>query len=390
MIEKQMTINLGPQHPSTHGVLRVKCQLDGETVVTAEPIIGYLHTGFEKTGEQHTYLQAVTLPDRMDYLSPGTSNLAYVLAVERLLQLQMPPRVDYIRVLWAELSRLASHLVWLGTHVMDLGAMSLFFYTFRERELILDLMEMVAGVRMNPTYLRVGGLAFDLPEGFHSQTKAFLDEFPEWLREYNNMLKNNPILDARLRGVAPLSQEEALAYSVTGPTLRATGLALDLRRAAPYCRYDEFDFEIPVATEGDAYARFWLRVLEMTEIWKILRQVLEKITPVGEHKVVDHKISLPPRHEIYGNMEAMIRQFKLVTEGFRVPKGEAYAAVESPKGEMAFFIVSDGGHKPYRFRARTPSFYNLQSLPVMAKDALIADVVTAIGSLDIVLGDVDR
>ncbi len=385
-----MVINLGPQHPSTHGVLRVVLELDGEKVLHAEPVIGYLHTGFEKTAETHTYQQANTLTDRMDYLAPMTNNLAYVLAVEKLLDLEVPKRAQYIRVLFSELTRIASHLVWLGTHVMDIGAMSLFFYTFREREVILDLIEAAAGVRMNPSYFRVGGVAYDLPDGFHQKAEAFLKDFPRWLRSYRNLVEGNPILDDRLRGIAVLTEEQALALSVTGPCLRGSGLKLDLRKAEPYCFYDEFDFDVPVGEHGDAYDRFWVRVREMDESYRILQQVLPKIDPHGPYTTSDRKVALPPREEIYGNMEALIHQFKLVTQGFTVPKGEAYAAVEGPKGEMGFYIVSDGGSRPYRWRARTPSFYNLQSLPIMCRGELVADVIVAIGSIDIVLGDVDK
>jgi NADH-quinone oxidoreductase subunit D len=385
-----MVINLGPQHPSTHGVLRVRLELDGEKVLNAEPVIGYLHTGFEKTAETHTYQQANTLTDRMDYLSPLTNNLAYVLAVEKLMGIEVPKRAQYIRVLFSELSRLGSHLVWLGTHVMDLGAMSLFFYTFREREVILDLIESAAGVRMNPSYFRVGGLAYDLPDGFHERCQAFIDDFPRWLKTYRDMVEGNPLLEDRLKGVAVLTQDEALALSVTGPCLRATGIPLDLRKSAPYCYYDEFEFNVPVRTNGDAYDRFWVRMEEMEESLKILRQVLPKIEERGPYMTADRKVALPPRDEIYGNMEALIHQFKLVTQGFPVPKGEVYQAVEGPKGEMGFYIVSDGGSRPYRWRARTPSFYNLQSLPTMCRGGLVADVIVAIGSIDIVLGDVDK
>lgn len=388
--EENMVINLGPQHPSTHGVLRVRLELDGERVVNAEPIIGYLHTGFEKTAETLTYQQCNTITDRLDYLAPMTNNLAYVLAVEKLMDLEVPMRAQYIRVLFSELTRVASHLVWLGTHVMDLGAMSLFFYTMREREVILDLIESAAGVRMNPSYFRVGGLAYDLPDGFHGKVEAFLADFPRWMVNYRNIFEGNPLINERLVGINYLSQEQCLGLGVTGPNLRATGLALDLRKVEPYCGYDEFDFAVPTRNEGDAYARFWVRVEEMYESVKIIEQVLPKISPHGEYATRDRKVALPPRHEIYGNMEALIHQFKLVTEGFSAPKGEVYQAVEGPRGEMGFYIVSDGGNKPYRWRARTPSFYNLQTLPILCRDHLVADVITAIGSIDIMLGDVDK
>jgi NADH-quinone oxidoreductase subunit D len=387
---ESMVINLGPQHPSTHGVLRVRLTLDGETVLKAEPVIGYLHTGFEKTAETHTYQQANTLTDRMDYLSPLTNNLAYVLAVEKLMDIEVPKRAQYIRVLFSELSRLGSHLVWLGTHVMDLGAISLLFYCLRERELILDLIEQTAGVRMNPSYFRVGGVAYDLPEGFHENCQRFVDGFPRWMQSYRDLVEGNPLLEDRLKGVAVLTKEQALALSVTGPCLRAAGVPLDLRRSAPYCFYDEFDFDVPVRQNGDAYDRFWVRMEEMEQSIRIIRQVLPKIDPVGPYMTGDRKVALPPREEIYGNMEALIHQFKLVSGGFKVPKGEVYQGVEGPKGEMGFYIVSDGGARPYRWRARTPSFYNLQSLPVMSEGGLVADVIVAIGSIDIVLGDVDK
>lgn len=388
--DETMIINMGPQHPSTHGVLRVRLQLDGERVVRAEPVIGYLHTGFEKTAENLTYQQCNTVTDRLDYLAPMTNNLAYVLAVEKLLKVEVPKRAQYIRVLFAELTRVASHLVWLGTHVMDLGAMSLFFYTMREREVILDLIEAASGVRMNPSYFRIGGLAYDLPEGFHEKVMTFIKDFPRWMKTYRHMFDGNPLINERLQGIAMLTQEDALALSVTGPNLRATGLPLDLRKAEPYSSYDDFDFNVPVRTGSDAYARFWVRIDEIYESMKIIEQAMAKIEPRGEYTTADRKISLPPRDEIYGNMEALIHQFKLVTQGFQVPAGEVYQSVEGPRGEMGFYIVSDGSAKPYRWRARTPSYYNLQSMPVMCRGGLVADVVTAIGSIDIMLGDVDK
>ncbi|OLZ08687.1 NADH dehydrogenase (quinone) subunit D [Sulfobacillus thermosulfidooxidans] len=385
-----MIINLGPQHPSTHGVLRVRLELDGERVVHAEPVVGYLHTGFEKTAENLTYQQCNTITDRLDYLAPMTNNLAYVLAVEKLLNVEVPKRAQYIRVLFAELTRVASHLVWLGTHVMDLGAMSLFFYTMREREVILDLIEAVSGVRMNPSYFRIGGLAYDLPEGFHEKVYAFIKDFPRWMKTYRHLFDGNPLINERLQGIAVLTQEDALALSVTGPNLRATGMPLDLRKDEPYSSYEDFEFNVPIRTECDAYARFWVRVEEMYESMKIIEQAIDKIEPKGPYTTSDRKISLPPREEIYGNMEALIHQFKLVTQGFPVPAGEVYQGIEGPRGEIGFYIVSDGGSKPYRWRARTPSFYNLQSLPQMCEGGLVADVITAIGSIDIMLGDVDK
>jgi NADH-quinone oxidoreductase subunit D len=390
LTEETMVINLGPQHPSTHGVLRVRLTLDGERVVDAEPVIGYLHTGFEKTAESLTWQQANTVTDRLDYLAPMSNNLAYVLAVEKLMNLEVPKRAQYIRVLFAELTRIASHLVWLGTHVMDLGAMSLFFYTMREREVLLDIIEATTGVRMNPSYFRVGGLAYDLPDGFHEKVRDFLKDFPRWMKMYRNLFEDNPLILERLQGVAVVSRDQCYAYSVTGPILRATGVARDLRKDEPYSSYEEFEFDVPTRTEGDALARFWVRVEEMYESHKIMEQALEKITPHGPYTTSDRKVALPPRDEIYGNMEALIHQFKLVTEGFSVPRGEVYQAVEGPRGEMGYYLVSDGGPRPYRWRARTPSFYNLQTLPLMCRDGLVADVITTIGSIDIMLGDVDK
>ncbi len=390
MADETMVINLGPQHPSTHGVLRVRLVLDGERVVQAEPVIGYLHTGFEKTAETLTYQQCNTITDRLDYLAPMTNNLAYVLAVEKLVDIEVPKRAQYIRVLFSELTRLASHLVWLGTHVMDLGAMSLFFYCMREREVILDLIEAASGVRMNPSYFRVGGLAYDLPDGFHEKVQDFLKDFPRWMKMYRNMVDGNPLINERLKGISLMDRETCYQYGVTGPNIRATGIPLDLRKIDPYCFYDEMEFEVPTRTEGDAYARFWVRFDEMYESYKIVEQVMQKISPRGEYATRDRKVALPPREEIYGNMEALIHQFKLVTAGFPVPPGEVYQAVEGPRGEMGFYIISDGGPKPYRWRARTPSYYNLQTMPIICKDGLVADVITAIGSIDIMLGDVDK
>lgn len=388
--DETMVINLGPQHPSTHGVLRVKLVLDGERIVHAEPVIGYLHTGFEKTAETLTYQQCNTITDRLDYLAPMTNNLAYVLTVEKMMDIEVPKRAQYIRVVFAELTRLASHLVWLGTHVMDLGAMSLFFYCMREREIILDLIEAASGVRMNPSYFRVGGLAYDLPEGFHEKVDQFVKDWPRWIKMYRNLVDGNPLINERLRGISLLDREACYQYGVTGPNIRATGIPLDLRKIEPYSSYEEFDFDVPTRTEGDAYARFWVRFDEMYESIKIIEQAMAKISPLGDYATRDRKVSLPPRTEIYGNMEALIHQFKLVTAGFPVPEGEYYQAVEGPRGEMGFYIVSDGGPKPYRWRARTPSYYNLQTMPILAKGGLVADVITAIGSIDIMLGDVDK
>ncbi len=388
--KRSLTLNMGPQHPSTHGVLRLVLELDGEVVRRCEPVIGYLHTGIEKTAENLTYNQAVTVIDRMDYLSPLTNNLAYVLAVEKLLGIAVPPRTRTIRVMFSELSRIASHLVWLGTAAMDMGAMSVFFYCFREREKILDLIEMTAGTRMNPSYFRVGGLLADLPDGFSDKLGALLDEFPTWLQNYRDLLGSNLLWVERLRGAAVISKEDALAYGLTGQTLRSTGVDLDLRKAQPYSGYEDFTFNVPVRQHGDAYDRYELRLEEMVESAGIVRQAIERL-PDGPWHIDDWRIFPPDKHQhVERDMEALIYHFKLFTQGFKVPPGEAYQGVEGPRGEIGCYVVADGTARPMRVRVRAPSFYNLQSLPLMVKDRLIADLITAIGSIDIVLGDVDR
>ncbi len=386
---KPMVINLGPQHPSTHGVLRVRLALDGEQIRGCEPVIGYLHTGIEKNCEDLTFNQAITLTDRMDYLSPITNNFGYVLAVEKLLGVEVPKRCQYIRVMFAELSRIASHLVWLGTSAMDMGAMSPFFYCLQQRELILDLIEAAAGARMNPSYFRVGGLLNDLPPGFFERLKKFLDGFPTWLGEYHRLLDQNPIWLERLKGTGVLTLEQALEYGITGPMLRANGLDRDLRKWNPYSSYEDFEFNVPIATEGDVYARYAVRLQEMQESLKIIHQAADNL-PEGDWHVDNWKIYPPNKSDIGRNMEALIYHFKLFTEGIRVPAGETYMAVEGPKGEIGYYIVADGSGKPYRVRVRGPSFYNLSSLPLMVQDRMLADVVASIGSIDIVLGEVDR
>jgi len=387
--ESLMTINMGPQHPSTHGVLRLILELDGETVVKAVPVIGYLHTGFEKTAEAKKYQQVVTLVDRMDYLAPLSNNLGYVLAVERLMEVEIPPRGQYIRVMLTELQRIASHLVWLGTHAMDIGAMTVFLYCFREREKILDLFEMVSGFRMHTSYFRVGGLAADLPAGFEQKVKAFIDEFPARVDDYEALLTNNEIWVERTRGVGFISAEDAIAFGVSGPSLRASGVNWDLRKARPYSGYERFDFEVPVRSEGDVYSRYLVRVAEMRQSARIVKQALEGL-PEGPYNSSDRKVVPPPREELQTSMEALIHHFKLWTEGFRPPAGEISQSIEAPKGELLYYIISDGGPCPYRLRVRGPSFVNLQALPKMVEGRLIADVVAIIGSLDIVLGEVDR
>ncbi len=384
-----MVLNLGPQHPSTHGVLRVKVELDGEQVVRSEPVIGYLHTGIEKTFEDLMYQQGCMLAPRADYVSPIINNLCWVLGVEKLLGIEVPKRTQYIRVLFAELSRIASHLVWLGTSAMDMGAMSPFFYTMQQRELILDLNEMAAGYRMNPSYFRVGGLMGDLPPGFPEKLYAFLDGFPHWLEEYHELLDRNPIWIERLQHTARISLEQALDYGWTGPLIRALGVPFDLRKTNPYSSYEDFDFDVPTETEGDVYARYKVRMREMAESLKIVRQAMDNM-PDGPWRVADEKIYPPEKTEIRQSMEALIYHFKLFSEGFMVPPGDVFSAVEGPKGVLGCYVVSDGSSRPHRVHIRGPSFYNLQALPAMIKGGMLADIVAAIGSLDIVLGEVDR
>ncbi len=384
-----MILNMGPQHPSTHGVLRLLLEIDGETVLRVMPDIGYLHTGIEKTCEAKFYQQAVPLTDRIDYLCPLTNNLCYVLAVEKLLGLEIPPRAQWLRVMLNELTRINSHLVWLGTHAMDIGAMSVFLYCFREREDVLRMFEMVSGQRMMTSYFRIGGLALEPPLGFFDVVRRFVKNFPARVDEYENLLTANPIWVERTKGVAYLSPEDAIALGATGPTLRASGVDIDLRRDMPYTSYEKFKFKVPVSKDGDVFARYIVRVQELRESNEIVRQTLEGV-PEGPIKANAPKIVLPDREKMKTQMEALIYHFKIVTEGFPVPAGEVYQAVESPRGEMGYYVVSDGSPKPYRVHVRAPSFANLQTLHTMCAGRLIADVVAAIGSIDIVLGEVDR
>jgi len=384
-----MLINMGPQHPSTHGVLRLMLEIDGETIVRIMPDIGYLHTGIEKTCEAKFYQQVVPMTDRIDYLCPMTNNLAYCLAVEKLLGLEIPPRAQWIRVMLNELTRINSHLVWLGTHAMDIGAMSVFLYCFREREEILKLFEAVSGQRMMTSYFRIGGLALEPPLGFFDRVKKFIDHFPIDIDEYEGLLTGNPIFINRLKGVGLISAEDCLALGGTGPTLRASGIDVDLRRDNPYSGYEKFKFNVPVLKDGDVWARYLVRVQELRESQKIVVQALEGL-PEGSTKADAPKVVLPDREKMKTEMEALIYHFKIVTEGFTVPEGEVYMPIESPRGEMGYYVVSDGTAKPYRVHMRSPSFANLQTLPKMCEGRLIADVVAAIGSIDIVLGDVDR
>jgi NADH-quinone oxidoreductase subunit D len=386
-----MTINMGPQHPSTHGVLRLILTINGETVIKAVPDIGFLHTGIEKTAESKTYHQALVLTDRMDYLAPLNNNLGYSLAVEKLLGIEdeINDKIKYVRVLLAELQRIASHLVWLGTHALDLGAMSMFLYCFREREMILDVFEEISGVRMMTSYICPGGLQADLTPDFEKKVRAFLSTFPDRLQEYHNLLTNNQLWLERTKGVCILSAEDAIAYGASGPVLRGSNVVWDIRKVFPYSGYEQFDFDIPVGMNGDVYDRYLVRMLEMEQSLRIITQAIDGLPP-GRHRVNNPKIAPPAKWQITGSMEALIHHFKLYTEGYRPPAGEVFVRTESPKGELGFYIVSDGSAKPYRMHVRGASFANLQVLPRMIEGGFLSDVVAGIGSIDIVLGEVDR
>lgn len=387
--DRRMTLNMGPQHPSTHGVLRLILELEGETVRSAEPDIGFLHTGIEKQCEALTYQQAVTLTDRVDYLANLSNNLCYVLAVEKLLELEVPPKAQWMRVLLAELTRLNSHLVWLGTQALDIGAMSVFLYCFREREDLLRIFEMFSGQRMMTSYIRIGGLALEPPRGWERAVSRFIEAFPSKVDEYEDLLTKNPIWLSRTRGVGRVPLEDLLDLGVTGPLLRACGLNWDIRKAEPYSSYEQFDFEVPTATAGDVFARYQVRLQEMRQSARIVEQAMAGM-PEGDWRADAPHVVLPDREKMKTQMEALIYHFKIVTEGFRVPAGEVFQAIESPRGELGYFVVSDGTAKPYRVWMRTPSFGNLQALPKMIENRLVADVIASMGSLDFVLGDVDR
>ena len=386
---RTMTINMGPQHPSTHGVLRLVLELDGEVVVRCTPHIGYLHTGIEKIAESKRYQQVIPITDRMDYLAPLSNNLAYVLAVEKLMGIEVPPRAKVIRVMMTELTRIGSHLVWLGTHAIDIGAMSVFLYAFREREQILDMYEQVAGARMMSSYFRVGGLFADLPERFEETVRSFVTSFPDRLAEYENLLTANPIWIQRTKGVGVIKPEDAVDLGMSGPNLRACGVPWDIRKSHPYSGYEQYSFEISRGTHGDVYDRYLCRMFEMRQSLAIVRQALEHL-PDGPIAVQDPKVTPPPKPMVKKSMEALIHHFLLWSEGFRTPVGEVYQSIESPKGEFGVYLVSDGSNIPYRVHFRAPSFVNLQALPRMAEGRLVADVVAIIGSIDIVLGEVDR
>ena len=387
--EERVILSMGPQHPSTHGVLRLVLELEGETVVRALYDIGYLHTGFEKSFEHLTYSQDITLTDRMDYLAPLSNNLGFCLATEKLLDLEIPPRAQWIRVLLTELTRIQSHLVWLGTHAIDLGAMSMFLYCFREREDILRIFEMVSGQRMMTSYFRIGGLALEPPLGWLKRVGKFVKKFPERLEEYEGLLKNNPIWLRRTQGIGTISGEDAVAFGLSGPSVRGSGVKWDVRKSEPYSSYEKFDFEIPTRPEGDVYARYRVRVAEMRESLKIVQQAMDGL-PVGPVKANAPHIVMPERESMKTSIEALIYHFKIVTEGFHPPAGEVYQSIESPRGELGFYMVSDGSPRPFRCHVRAPSFANLQALPRIMEGRLIADVVACIGSIDVVLGEIDR
>jgi NADH-quinone oxidoreductase subunit D len=384
-----MLLNMGPQHPSTHGVLRLLLELDGETIISCVPHIGYLHTGIEKTCEDKTYNKIIPLTDRMDYLSPLSNNLGYVMAVEKLMQAEVPLRAQYIRVILTELSRIASHMVWLGTSGLELGAMSMFLYAFREREYLLDIFEMCSGQRMMTSYFRVGGLWRDVPDDFEPAVRRFLSYMPDRIHEYERLLKENPIWKERTIGIGVINAEQAVAWSLTGPSLRGSGVDWDLRKIEPYSCYDHFEFDVPLGIHGDVYDRYRCRILELWESLRIVEQALDKL-PGGPVRTNDRKVTPPPKEELAYSMEAVIHHFKLWTEGFRPPKGEVYLAIESPRGEFGTYINSDGTGKPRRVHFRTPTFANLQALPVMTEGLMVSDLIAIVGSIDLVLGDVDR
>ena len=387
--QQVMTINMGPQHPSTHGVLRLILELDGETVVKATPHIGFLHRGVEKLAEYKTYHQFITLTDRLDYLAPLSNNLGYVQAVEKLLNIEAPKRSQYIRMILCELTRIQSHLLWLATQALDIGAMTVFFYCFRERETINNIFEMAAGARMNLSYFRIGGVARDLPDGFVEKVREFVNDFPARLRDYETLLTKNKIWLMRTKNVGVISAEDAINYGLSGPSIRGSGVKWDVRKSEPYSSYDEMDFIVPVGQNGDVYDRYTVRLEEMRQSNEIVRQAMDTI-PKGKFIADLPDVTLPPKENLKKSMEAMIHHFKVVTDGICPPVGEVYSCVEAPKGELGFYIVSDGTKNPYRIKIRPPSFVNLEGLPKMVEGCLIADVVAVIGSLDIVLGEIDR
>ncbi len=387
--ERTMTLNMGPQHPATHGVLRLILELDGEIVRKVTPVLGHLHRGIEKLAEVKTYHQCIPLTDRMDYVNAMGHNLGYVLAVEKLLGIEIPKRAQYIRVMLAELQRIASHLIWLGTHILDLGATTPIMYCFREREGILRVFEEVAGGRITPSYFRIGGLPRDLPNGTIDLIRNFIDDFPRRINEYETLLTKNVIYQRRAKGIGVLSAEDAINFCVTGPILRGSGVSYDVRKATPYSHYEDFDFEVPLGENGDVFDRYLVRMEEMRQSRRIVEQVIENL-PEGPIKADAPGIILPDKEEVENRMDALIRHFKIGSEGFKTPEGEVFQSVEASKGALSYYIISDGGNKPFRFRVRAPSFANLSALPKMVEGQMIADVVATIGSIDIVLGEIDR
>ena len=385
-----MTVNMGPQHPSTHGVLRLVLELDGEVIRSVAPTIGFLHTGIEKTAEQKKWQQVIPLVERMDYLSAQSNSMAFSMAVERLLDIEVPERVRWIRVLLAELQRINSHLVWLGTHGMEVGAVSVMLYCFRERELLLNLNERLAGFRLFPSYMRVGGLRQDLPRDFLGETRTFLDRLVGKISEYEDLLTKNEIYIERTKGVGVISRENAIRYSLVGPIARAAGVDYDVRKAFPYNGYETLDFTVPLQTAGDVYSRYLVRLAEMRQSISICNQVMKRIKPVGEYAVADPRITPPPKDRVYTEMEALIQHFLIYSQGFSVPAGEAYVPVEGPRGEQGFTVVSDGTNRPWRVKSRAPSLLACQALESMIVGGLIADIIAVIGSIDVVMGDVDR
>jgi NADH-quinone oxidoreductase subunit D len=385
-----MTVNMGPQHPSTHGVLRLVLELDGEVIQSVTPTIGYLHTGIEKTAEQKKWQQVIPLVERMDYLGAQSNSLSYALSVEHLLGLEMPQRVKDIRVLIAELQRLASHLIWLGTHAMEIGAVSMLFYALRERELLMNINELMAGFRFFPSYIRIGGLREDLPRGYHEAVNAFLERFPAKIDEFEGLLTKNDMFRRRTEGVGAITHEDALAWGLVGPIARASGSDYDVRKYFPYLGYDSYDFSVPTATEGDVFARYRVRVAEMRQSVKIAKQAIARITPSGVWACDDPRVVPPPKDKVYTEMEALIQHFLIYSQGFTVPAGEAYVPVEGPRGEHGVYVVSDGTNRPARIKMRAPSFMAIQALPSVVQGGLIADVVAVIGSNDVVMGDCDR
>jgi NADH-quinone oxidoreductase subunit D len=387
--EDVLTVNFGPNHPSTHGVLRLIVDLNGEDVVGLEAVIGYLHTGFEKNMEQKTWWKAITYAPRIDYVSFQYNELVFVLAIEQLLEIEVPPRATWMRMLLCELTRIHSHLVWLGTAALELGAISMFWYCFRERDRILDLFELVAGYRMHTRYFQVGGLAEDVPPGFFDECAKFVEVMPKAIDDYEGLVDKSPIWAERTKGLGLLSRADAIALGQSGPVLRGSGVDWDLRRAQPYLAYDQVDFRVPVYSEGDVWARYRVRMEEMRESVRIVDQALRRL-PGGPWIADDRKVVLPPREELHTSMESLIHHFKIVTEGYRVPEGEVYVTVESPRGEMGCYVASDGGPKPWRVKFRAPSFVALEATATCMQDALVADLIAIVGSLDTVMGEVDR